>query len=168
MRLARRFCVLLLAATAGLAPAACGYSSGTLVPEGYRTIAVPIFYNETRRHDLEFEVTRAVVEELQARTNLRVVAEDQSPDLVLRGILREVDEETLSRRAYQRPRENAIFVTAEVDVIDRKTDAHVVKNEKVHEREAFAPATGEDVRSARAEATRSLAERIVRTLESSW
>lgn len=153
---------------AALLAAGCGYSTGALVPERYHTIAVPVFGNETRRHDLEWEVTRAVVEELQARTNLRVVTEEDDPDLVLRGVLREVEEETLSKRAYQRLRENAVLVTAEVDVVDRRTSGPLVKDRKVTERESFAPSVGEDVRSARAEATRALAERIVRTLESSW
>lgn len=162
----RRLHTVLVAAAALLA--GCGYSTGSLVPETYRTIAVPVFGNETKRHDLEFEVTRAVVEELQSRTHLRVVAEDQDPDLVLRGVLREVEEETLSRKSHQRVRENAVFVTAEVDVVDRRAATPVVKDRQVHERESFVPGIGEDVRTARAEATRALAERIVRTLESSW
>lgn len=158
--------VLGLCAAACLA--ACGYTTHTLVPDRYRTIAVPVFGNETRRHDLEFELTRAVIEEVQGRTHLRVVADAADADLVMRGVLREVEEETLSRRAYQRLREGAMFVTAEVGVTDRRTGETVVKEQRVTERESYVPVLGEDVRSARAETTRTLAERIVRTLESSW
>jgi hypothetical protein len=150
------------------AAALLGDHAGTLVSDQWRTIAVPVFANETKRHDLEWELTRAVVEELQARTDLRVVPESDGPDLVLRGVLRDADEDTLSKRDFQRIREGAYFVTAEVDVLDRRTQTSVVKDRKVHEREAYVPGIAEDVRTARAEATRALAERIVRTLEESW
>jgi hypothetical protein len=163
MRRAAPFAVLL-----GLALAACGYTTKSLVPDSYRTVAVPIFGNDTRRHDLEFEVTRAVVEELQARTQLRVVPESADPDLVLRGVLREVDEQGVSRRQYQRIREQDVFVTAVIDVQDRRSGKPLLTDKKVSEREAFVPVLGENVRTAREEAVRALAERVVRSLESSW
>lgn len=159
---------LALAAAAVAALPACGYRMGALVPEGYRTIAVPIFANETRRHDLEWEVTRAVVEEIQARTPLRVVDRDQSPDLTLTGILRDVDENVSSRLSRQRIRESDVFVNAEVTITDRKTGKVLVEKQRVTEREAFVPEIGEDVRTARQEAIRALAERIARTLETAW
>jgi hypothetical protein len=157
-----------LAAAAAFALAACGYTTGSLVPDGYRTIAVPIFANETRRHDLEWEVTRAVVEEIQARTPLRVVDRDQSPDLTLSGVLRDVDESVSSRLARQRIRESDVFVSADVTITDRKSGKTLVEKQRVTEREAFVPELGEDVRTARQEAVRALAERIARTLESAW
>lgn len=158
---------LLLAVPAALL-AGCGYTAGSLVPERYHTIAVPIFANDTRRHDLEYEVTQAVVEEMQARTNLRVVGEDDDPDLVLKGVLREASETVLSHEDLQRTREGAYLLTAEVDVTDRRGGSVIVKDRKVYERESYVPLVGEDVRTARAAAARSLAERIVRTLESAW
>jgi len=163
----RRIAAALALGCASLA-AACGYTTRSLVPESYRTIAVPVFDNRTYRHDLEFEVTRAVIEETQARTHLRVVDVDDDPDLVLRGTLEDASEETLSRRERQRIREGAYFLTAQVDVQDRRSGRQIVKDRKVVERESYVPVLGEDVRTARAEAARALAERIVRTLESSW
>lgn len=147
---------------------ACGYTAGSLVPDRYHTIAVPIFGNDTRRHDLEFEITRAVVEEMQGRTNLRVVTEADDPDLVLKGVLVDVAEEALSRAERQRTREGAYFLTAQVDVTDRRGGTMIVKDRKVFERESYVPLVGEDVRTSRAAAVRSLAERIVRTLETAW
>ena len=153
---------------AALLAAACGYSTRSLVAENHRTIAVPIFENKTRRHDLEWEVTRAVVEELQARTGLEVVPPDADPDLLLEGTLVDVDEETLSRRKFQRPRESVVFVTAEVSVRSPRTGETLVPRGPVSERESFSPVVGEDVRTAREEAVRALAERVVRRLEQAW
>jgi hypothetical protein len=157
-----------LALAAALLLAGCGYTTGSLVPAGYRTIAVPVFDNPTRRHDLEWEVTQAVVEEIQSRTGLRVVDPSDSPDLLLRGSLVEVDEDVLSHRERQRIRESAYFLTAEVEVVEASTGRTVVKKDRVTERESFVPAVGEDVRTARGEANRALAERIVRRLEAAW
>lgn len=157
-----------VAFAAALLAAGCGYSSGTLVPEGYRTIAVPVFDNTTRRHDLEWEVTRQVVEEIQSRTALRVVDPSDSPDLVLAGKLVDAEEDVLSHRDRQRIRESAYFLTAEVEVLDVRAGKPLVAKDRVTERESFVPELGEDVRSARAEAGRALAERIVRRLEAAW
>lgn len=148
--------------------AGCGYTTGSLVPPAYKTIAVPVFDNPTRRHDLEWEVTQAVVEEIQSRTGLRVVDPSDSPDLVLRGALVEVDEDALSHRERQRLRESAYFLTAEIEVVDAHTGKPVVAKDRVTERESFVSSIGEDVRTARAEANRALAERIVRRLEAAW
>ncbi len=157
-----------LAAALAPALAACGYATGSLAPQGYRTIAVPVFANPTRRHDLEYEVTRAVVEEINSRTALRVVGPSDSPDLVLKGSLVDVDEEVLSHADDQRIREGAYFLTAEVEIVDGKTGKPVVKSAKVTERESYVPQIGENVRTAREEAGRALAERIVQRLETAW
>ena len=146
----------------------CGYSTGTLIPRGYRTIAVPVFDNTTHRHDIEWELTRAVVEEINSRTALRVVDPADSPDLVLNGTLVDADEEVLSHMARQRIRESAYFLTAEIEVTDAHSGKALVKRSRVTERESFVPQIGEDVRTAREEAGRALAERIVERLESAW
>lgn len=157
-----------LALVAAALLASCGYTTGSLVSPTYRTIAVPVFDNPTKRHDLEWEVTQAVVEEIQSRTGLRVVDPSDSPDLVLKGSLVDVDEDVLSHRERQRIRESAYFLTAEIEVVEAHTGKSVVAKDRVTERESFVSSIGEDVRTARAEANRALAERIVRKLEGSW
>lgn len=159
----RALLVLAAAALAG-----CGYSTGTLVPSTYRTIAVPVFDNTTRRHDLEFELTRAVVEEIHSRTSLRVVSPSDSPDLVLKGHLVDASEEVLSTEDHERLRESTYFLTAEIEIVDGRSGKPVVKRGRVTERESFVPKIDEDVRTAREEAGRALAERIVERLESAW
>ena len=164
----RRLIPIVTALLAALLVTACGYSTGSLVSDDYTTIAVPIFDNTTKRHDLEWEVTRAVVEELQSRTHLVVVPEDADPDLVLKGNLVDVDEESLSRRKRQRPRDSVVFVTAEVEVRDTRTGEDIVPRRRVSEREAYTYYANENERTARQEAVRSLAERVVQQLEQGW
>ncbi len=162
----------LLAVTASLLMtlglSGCGYTTRSLVSEDYTTIAVPVFENETRRRDLEWALTQQVAEELQARTHLRVVGLDDDPDLVLNGGLVDVDEDILSSRGLQRPRESIVLMTASIEIVEQRTGKTVVPTRRVTERESYSPVVGEDIRTAREEATRSLAERIVRQLEEGW
>ena len=147
---------------------ACGYTTRSMISEDYRTIAVPVFENETRRHDLQFEVTRAVVEELNARTHLTVVSDASSADLVLSGRLVDVDEDTISRRNKQRPRDAVVFVSAEIEVKETASGESVVSPRRVTERENYSYLVQEDLRTSREEAVRALAERVVRQLEEGW
>ena len=56
----------------------------------------------------------------------------------------------------------------EFEVTDARTGKPVVARRRVTERESFVPAVNESVRTAREEAGRALAERIVRQMEEAW
>jgi outer membrane lipopolysaccharide assembly protein LptE/RlpB len=70
-----------------LALAACGYHFtpvGGIVPEGAKTIAIPVFINSTFEPYLDVEITQAVVDEFLTDGRLQVVSLENA-DLVLRG-----------------------------------------------------------------------------------
>jgi len=152
----------------GLLVSACGYTTRSMISDQYTTIAVPIFENTTCRHDLEFQLTRAVVEELNARTHLVVVSDPNMADLVMTGRLVDVKEDSISRRKYQRPRDAAVIVTAEIEVKDMRSGEIIVSARKVSERESYSYLVQEDLRTSREEAIRALAERVVRQMEEGW
>jgi outer membrane lipopolysaccharide assembly protein LptE/RlpB len=153
---------------AALLTIGCGYQSGQVVPAGGRTIAVPLFTNRTYRPDLERDLTRAVQQEIVARTGFHIVDEAADPDLVLVGRLVSVSEEVLSQRSRGRIRESSVLVTAVVTVEDRRTGEKAVEKVRLTERQAFAPVKGESLRTAEVAAMRGLAERIVYTLSAAW
>jgi hypothetical protein len=65
----------------------CGYhftSADGIVPQGAKTIAIPVFINGTLEPYIDVEVTKAVVEEFLADGRLKVVGVDAA-DLVLQG-----------------------------------------------------------------------------------
>lgn len=65
----------------------CGYhlsGTGGIVPEGVRTISVPVFFNATNEPYVDVEVTQAVVEEFLTDGRLKVVSLEEA-DLALRG-----------------------------------------------------------------------------------
>ncbi len=73
-----------------------GYSSTSLYSTQYRSVAVPIFQNDTMTRNLEFMLTDAVIKEIQSRTQYRVLGE-QYADTILTGTITSVDMQMLSQ-----------------------------------------------------------------------
>ncbi len=74
---------------AGAALAGCGYHTAghaTRLPASMRSIAVPVFVNQTQTYRIEQVLTRDVVRELLGRTHYQVTDDSgQSSDAVLKG-----------------------------------------------------------------------------------
>ncbi len=80
----------------------CGYhfsGTGAIVPAGVRTIAVPVFFNDTSEPYLDVEVTQAVVEEFMTDGRLKVVSLDEA-ELALRGRIYKYEITPLSYNVY--------------------------------------------------------------------
>ncbi len=150
-----------------LAAAGCGYRSGQISSGEGRSIAVPVFTNETFRRDLEKDLTRIVEEELTARTDYHLAAPDRA-DLVLEGRILDILEAVISQRKGGFVRESSVIVRIEIQVTDRKTGEMVVEPTEIKERQPFVPGTGESLRTAEIAAFRILAEKIVYSLQSGW
>jgi outer membrane lipopolysaccharide assembly protein LptE/RlpB len=76
-----------LALLATMLLSSCGYhfsGTGAIVPEGMKTLAVPVFFNATNEPYVDVEVTQAVVEEFMTDGRLRIVSVEEA-DLALRG-----------------------------------------------------------------------------------
>ena len=84
MRTARHIFLLAALATLG-----CGYHTAghaTRIPASVRTIAVPVFVNQTQTYRIEQILTRDVVREFLARTHYQIANDaGQSADAVLKG-----------------------------------------------------------------------------------
>ena len=80
----------LVIAVAGLLPGCAGYQLGSSRPaamEGVRTVAVPVFHNETQIPRSSVLITNRVVRQLQVDGSYRVVDSSQA-DVVVRGTIR--------------------------------------------------------------------------------
>lgn len=72
----------------GLTASGCGYrvvGRANTLPAGAHTIAIPAFVNRTTTYRIEQIMTEAVVRDFIARTNYRVVPEENGADLLLHG-----------------------------------------------------------------------------------
>src|SRR6266851_4580180 len=103
-RAARSSCVL-LASLALLLPSCSwdgqftilGYTTRPNYDPGIRTIRVPIFKNNTYIRGLEFDLTRAVIREIQSKTPFRVVAADCAADTELTGTITTLNKIAINR-----------------------------------------------------------------------
>jgi hypothetical protein len=78
-----------------------GYAFSSTRVEGVRTVEVPMFRNRTNAPGLEQELTEAVIKEIQASTDMRVVQASgagSAADSVLTGTITKADLRTLSLR----------------------------------------------------------------------
>jgi len=73
-----------------------GYSSTSLYPTQFRSIAVPIFKNTTMTRNIEFMLTDALIKEIQSRTPYRILGEQYAGTL-LTGTIKHVDLQMLSQ-----------------------------------------------------------------------
>jgi hypothetical protein len=68
-----------------LAAGSCGYStSAGVLPSHLKTIAIPVFENETTEYSLEQDLTQAVIRRFVADNHLRIV-DERSANAVLHG-----------------------------------------------------------------------------------
>ncbi|MCI0651257.1 MAG: LPS assembly lipoprotein LptE [Planctomycetes bacterium] len=144
----------------------CGYSSGYRLPEGIYTIAVPIFRNETfpLRREVEYDVTRAVRQELESRTDLAFAARE-SADGVLEGAVVHFQEGVLSEGRLDAVQESDLYLTVRMK-LTRTRDGEVLFEREVADHAAYSALRGETLEVARREAVSEIARRLVAELES--
>src|SRR5437588_9023195 len=73
-----------------------GYQWHSLYREDVQTVAVPIFSNRDFRRGVEFSLSKAVVNQLEAHSPYKVVPRERA-DTVLEGEIAKVEVATLSR-----------------------------------------------------------------------
>src|SRR5689334_19763175 len=64
-----------------------GYTTAPNYDDRYKTVHVPIFKNLTFRQGLEFDLTKEVINQIHAKTPMRVVPLDQPADTELTGTI---------------------------------------------------------------------------------
>lgn len=88
-----RFSWFLLLVCPFLLFTACGYHEGgrgALIPPDVKTIAVPIFKNETAQYKIEQQLTAAVTREFIERTQYRITQNPAAADALLKGNVKEI------------------------------------------------------------------------------
>lgn len=81
---------------------------------GVRTVHVPIFENNTFRRGLEFDLTRAVIREIEAKTPYKVVSADCCADTELKGRIIALNKNLLNRNQLNEVREAETILAVEL------------------------------------------------------
>jgi Lipopolysaccharide-assembly len=125
----RRSFSLVMAAIAVVFPACAwdgqfsilGYTTRPNYDPGIRTIRVPIFKNNTFIRGLEFDLTRAVIREIEARTPFKVVSEDCPADTELTGKITVLTKLAINRTQLNEIREGQTTLGVEIVWRDLRT-----------------------------------------------
>lgn len=91
--LGRDFCLLPFAFCLLIFLPSCGYrvaGRGDQLPPDIKTLAVPMFENETPRFRIEQSLTAAVTREFIERTNYRITPNPAGADALLKGTVKDV------------------------------------------------------------------------------
>lgn len=125
-------CFSALAVLAALTFAGCGYhvaGHSSNLPQGWTTVAVPAFKNDTTRYRVEQRFTAAVIREFLTRTKYRVIQDTGSADAVLHGEVLSIDTSPVLFDATT-GEVTTMLVTVHVKValVDNKTEKPVYQN----------------------------------------
>lgn len=156
--------VALAALALALPLAGCGYSQGSLMPPGIRTVSIPVFSNDTFRRNFEITLTRSLHEEILSRTDLKL-AETQYADSILEGTIVEVDQPVLVEDARDDVTEQQVFITVDFVWRDLRTGEVIRAVRGLQADDRFVVPLGQNLDLAFARALDRMAEAIVNEME---
>ena len=121
--------LILLAAFALLLPSCnwdgnftvLGYTTKPQYPDHIHTIYVPIFKNLTLWRGLEFDLTRAVIREIEAKTPYKVVSSPSCADSQLSGTIISLNKNVINRNQQNEIREAETTLAVEIVWKDLRT-----------------------------------------------
>jgi outer membrane lipopolysaccharide assembly protein LptE/RlpB len=129
---ARAGALALLLCLAGLALQGCGYhvaGRAANLPEGWHTIEVPAFKNDTTRYRVEQRFTEAVIREFISRTRYRVSQDSESADGVLHGEVVSIETNpVLFNATTGEVTTMLVTVHVKVSLVDTKSEKPVYEN----------------------------------------
>lgn len=165
----------LLCACALLAGAGCGYSNGgdgyhwsSLYRQDVQTVHVPIFKNTTFNRGLEFALTKAVINKLEATTPYKVVGEDTA-DTILEGEITQVRMSYLSQDPQTAlPQEKLMTVSLNFVWKDLHTGRILKQRRGFDQSVTYYPTLGEGEAVGSQDAVERLAVAVVHELQADW
>ena len=120
---------------------ACGYQvagRASRLPPDIKTIAVPIFVNDTPKFRVEQKISAAVTREFIERTRFRVTANPSEADAVLKGTVKDVSSGVVTfDLTTGRATTMQVQVTASVELVDLHTQKVLFSNPRYVFREQY-------------------------------
>ncbi len=147
-----------------------GYSSMSIYPDSIRTVAVPIFASDSFTRNIEFELTDALVKEIEARTPYKVVPADRA-DTILLGQVRKVELDQLSKsRLTGLSEEVIVTVTIDFQWKDQRSGRSLVERRSFAGNALFVPSrpSSEAIELGQFAVVQQLARDIVAELQKPW
>ena len=171
----RRLAISLLTGCA-LAVAGCanspneGYAAVSPYPSAYRSVALPIFRNDSLMRGFERNLADALVKQVEQSTPYKVRSE-ASADTVLRGSITAIDMIQLSKDpSTGLANEMMLRMRVNFEWVDLKTGERIVSREGVESSAVFVPSypAREPLELGRFAAVEQLARDLVAAMQSRW
>ncbi len=161
--------------TTFLTSGGCGYMVGAPYAPEVRTVAVPIFENNSSRRGIEVQLTEAVQKEIQARTPFHLANEPYA-DTRLIGRIVQVNKRVLGQTGFDDPRELQVSLAVEIKWEDTRNSRVIAESHVPFAAEAthlsaeasFAPEIGQSLATANQTMVDDMARQIVNKMETPW
>jgi hypothetical protein len=145
-----------------------GYRWASLYREDVKTVAVPIFTNRDFRRGVEFRLTKALINQLEANTPYRVAPRERA-DTILEGEIVNIDIADLSRDVRANvPQEQLYFVTINFTWKDLRSGRILVERRNFQQTAAFFATLGEPESVGAQDTVEKLALAIVQEMQADW
>jgi outer membrane lipopolysaccharide assembly protein LptE/RlpB len=159
-------------AAALLAASGCAYTVSGVLPSHLKTLAVPVFGNNTVEFRLADDVTQAITEAFQADRRLGIVRE-RDADAVLRGTVLSYRNQVYGYTAQERATEYEVVLVVQVAFRDQVKNRVLWKEDQLAVRTTYnvVPVGGEAAKTeteGRAEVIQKLADQIVSRTVQGW
>ena len=128
---------------------------------------MPIFDNDTFRRGYEFELTKAVRDQILLRTRLNIVDKDEA-DSILFGKISSVDEGVIIEDRKDNIVESRVSIVVDIRWVDKRTGRTIVERKNIKRPAEFIVRRNETLSSASNEAFVRVALGVVDAMEEDW
>jgi hypothetical protein len=145
-----------------------GYHWSSIYRADIQTVAVPIFKSNDFQRGVEFALTKALVNQIEANTPYKVVPRERA-DTILEGEIVQVSISTLSKDTKSGvPQDQLLDLVVDFTWKDLKTGRILVARRGLEKTASFYPTLGEGRATGTQQATEQMALTIVHELQSDW
>jgi hypothetical protein len=144
-----------------------GYSFTSSYDQRIKTVAVPMFKNPTFMHGVEFELTDAIIKEIQRSTPWKV---SPAGSTTLTGSITDARLDKLSTGRQGLAQELTVTLSVDFEWKDNATGKVLVGRRNFTSSEAFVPArpVGERIETGQSASVQALARDIVSQMRADW
>jgi hypothetical protein len=145
-----------------------GYQWRSLYREDVKTVAVPIFANKDYVQGVEFALTKAIINQIEAHTPYKVVPRERA-DTILEGEITSVKRDVISEDTHTAiPQEELYIVTVDFTWKDMRSGRMLVERRNFEQTSTYYPTLGEGRFVGQQQSVEKLATGIVEQLQADW
>ena len=148
--------------------APAGYQWSSLYRGDVKSVAVPVFANKTFYRGFEFNLTKAVVNQLEGQSPYKVMPKERA-DTILEGEVERVRVRTISNSSFNSlPQEQLLEVTVNFTWKDLRNGRILARRHDFRQTAPYYPTLGEGQYTGEQQNLERLALAIVQEMQAEW